>query len=211
MQASFTMNRVSFLATCALTALLSTAGCGGDGSGSGGSGGTSAGGPVDGPADAHCKATVTVDPAMCMPPTGGAGGAGGATGGMGGMGGHAEEHNEVLYNSEGDDDDCKYHVKWSASEITQNKDVTFTITLTTKADGKGVTGAAPDIEAYLDETHPAPNSDQKPTEKGDGVYDIGPVQFDKTGKWTTKFHFFEDCMDSESSPHGHLGFFVNVP
>ncbi len=191
----------------ALTAILATAGCGSETGGSGG-GGASAGGPVEGPADAHCKATVTVDPTMCMPSTGGAGGAGGAAGGMGGM---IEEEHDTLYNAEGDDDDCKYHVKWSATEITQNKDITFTLTLTAKADGKPVTGAEPDIEAFLDETHPAPNSDQKPTETSAGVYEIGPLQFDKAGKWTTRYHFFEDCMDSEASPHGHVGFYVNVP
>jgi hypothetical protein len=127
------------------------------------------------------------------------------------MGGMAMEMNEVRYNAEADDDDCKYHVKWTSTDITENKDVTFTITLTAKADGKGVTGAAPDIEAFLDETHPAPNSPQKPTDKGAGVYEVGPVQFDKAGKWTARFHFFEDCMDSETSPHGHVGFYVNVP
>lgn len=190
-----------FFLGSALSATLAVTGCGGDGSGSGGggAGGMSANGVVSGPADAHCTATVTVDPNACT--------------GMGGAGGMAEEETAaVLYNDEGDDDDCKYHVKWSIMEtVAQNTDLNFMIEITAKADGKPVTGAAPNIEAFLDETHPAPNSAQKAMEESGGMYHVGPVQLDKAGKWTTKFHFFEDCADSEASPHGHVGFYVNVP
>jgi len=211
MRAFSSMTGAGFWAASALTVLLASTGCGSDTSGTGGGGGSTAtGGPVSGAADAHCTATVTVDPNMCMP-MGGAGGTGG-TGGTGGAGGHVhEEMHDTLYNAEGDDDDCKYHVKWSVSDVTQNKDVTFSLELTAKADGKGVEGAAPDIEALLSDTHPAPNSDQKPTDKGGGKYDIGPLQFDAAGQWTVRFHFFEECMDMEDSPHGHVAFYLNVP
>ena len=205
MRAFSSISTLSFVAASALTAILATTGCGGDGgsgSGGGGAGGAAANGPVSGPADTHCAQTVTVDPNMCM-----------GSGGTGGAGGMAiEEPNSVLYNDEGDDDDCKYHVKWSVMEkVAQNTDLHFMIELTTKADGKPVTGAAPDIEAFLDETHPAPNTAQMPMEETGGMYHVGPVQFDKAGKWTARFHFFEDCMDMETSPHGHVGFYVNVP
>ena len=210
MRAFPSITGAGFLAVSRLAAIAATTGCGSDTSGSGGGGGTggsaAVGGPVSGAQDAHCKATVTVDPTQCTS----AGGAGGA-GGMGGMGGMVEETHATLYNAKGDDDDCKYHLKWTSTDVVQNKDVTFTLELTTKADGKGAEGAAPDIEAFLDETHPAPNSDQKPTDKGGGKYDIGPLKFDAAGQWTIRFHLYEECMDSEASPHGHVGFYLNVP
>lgn len=205
MRSLLSISTATFLAGCALAATLATAGCGGDGSGSGGGGaggtGASANGVVSGPADAHCTATVTVDPNACT-----------AMGGAGGAGGAIEEPYSVLYNAEGDDDDCKYHVKWSIMEtVAQNTDLNFMLEITTKSDGKPVTGAAPNIEAFLDETHPAPNSAQMAMEETGGMYHVGPVQLDKAGKWTARFHFFEDCADSEASPHGHVGFYVNVP
>ena len=208
---SFTM-RSGLLFAAATSAMIAATGCGSDtsGTGGGGGGGGTPGGPVSGPQDTHCTATVTVDPNMCMG-AGGTGGAGGSTA-TGGAGGHMhEETHETFYNAEADDDDCKYHVKWSVTDVYQNKDVTFTIELTSKADGSPVTGAEPDIEAFLNETHPAPNSNQKPTEVSDGKYEVGPMQFDASGQWTVRFHFFEECMDMETSPHGHVGFYLNVP
>lgn len=209
MQAFSFTTRTGFLFAAATSALVAITGCGSDtsGTGGGGGGGATPGGPVSGAQDNHCTTTVTVDPNMCM----GTGGAGGM-GGTGGAGGHVhEEMHDTLYNAEGDDDDCKYHVKWSSSDVFQNKDVTFTIELTAKADNSPVTGADPDIEAFLSDTHPAPNSSQKPTEVSAGKYEVGPVQFDAAGQWTVRFHFFEDCMDMETSPHGHVGFYLNVP
>ncbi|MFT3766780.1 MAG: FixH family protein [Minicystis sp.] len=155
------------------------------------------GGPVSGPADAHCGTTVTVtDPAVCK-----------ATGTA-----PEEEEHATLFNAEGDDDECKYHVKWTATDIGENEDVTFTVTMTSKADGTPVTGADPNIEAFLTETHPAPNSDAKTTETGAGVYTIGPIRFDAAGQWTVRFHFFEECTEiDEATPHSHVAFFVSVP
>ena len=48
-------------------------------------------------------------------------------------------YGSTMYGTEGDDDDCKYHVKWTAASVAMNKDVTFTVVATTKADCKPVT------------------------------------------------------------------------
>src|SRR5450631_4149698 len=85
-----------------------------------------AGGPVPGDADMHCtdadgkpivQETTT---AACMDT-----GAGDAGGGQGGA--PAEGTPSPLFNSEGDDDDCKYHVKFSVSCVEKNQDVTLTV------------------------------------------------------------------------------------
>lgn len=156
-----------------------------------------AGGPVEGPADTHCGDTVQpTDPAVCM-----------ATGTP------EEEHEHAtLYGSEGDDDDCKYRVKWSADDIAQDTDVTFTLTVTSKVDGKPVTGANPYVQVYLSNTHPAPNAETKTTEDAAGTYTIGPIRFDASGKWTVRFHLFDECTEvDEATPHSHVAFFVSVP
>jgi hypothetical protein len=157
---------------------------------------SAAGGPVDGPADTHCGATVqATDPAVCAE-----------------QGTVDVESNPTRYGAESDDDDCKYHVTWSATDVAQNQDVTFTVTLTRKSDGAAAAGAAPAAEVYLDATHPAPVTNQKPTEGPSGTYQIGPVRFDAAGRWTTRFHFYETCTDvAEASPHGHAAFYVEVP
>ena len=118
----------------------------------------------------------------------------------------------TMYNQSADDDDCKYHVSWTSTPIYENYDVTFTMTATTTVDPAPVTGAAPQIEAFLDDTHVAPDTHAVPTETTPGTYTIGPIQFDRPGMWTVRFHLFETCFDyADSSPHGHAAFYVNVP
>ncbi len=219
-------------------ALGESTGCG-DSTSTGGSGGAATcskpGGPSPGAADAHCgsKAQPT-DPAVCMlMDTGGAGGMGASSAstgtgtsastgtgtstsststGAGGAGGAAPEYGPNSYGYEADDDDCKYHVKWSATPICENAGVTFTVTVTTKTDGKPVTGAGTYIEAVLGDTHPAPDSNPTTKETTPGTYQIGPVRFDKPGQWTVRFHIHGECTDvAETSQHGHAGFFVDVP
>ena len=51
----------------------------------------------------------------------------------------------------------------------------------------------------------------KTTETSPGNYTIGPVKFDAAGNWNVRFHFHDECTDSEESPHGHVAFFVKVP
>jgi hypothetical protein len=194
--------------TTATVALLLTAACTSN-SGGGGTGGTG-GGPVQGTADTHCSgmAPQPTSQASChvmAPPD--AGTEMGST------------YGPTMYDSEGDDDDCKYHVKWSSTPIGENRDVTFTVVATTKVDGKPLgssTGAGADAnlqaEVYLDDKHPGPPTNQVATETAPGTYTIGPVRFDAAGQWTVRFHFYENCTDYASdSPHGHVAFFVQVP
>jgi YtkA-like len=190
------------------------------------------GGPVMGALDVHCKnpdgtkKVVTIG--MCVADPGamasaltvdadvdGAVGSDGgeADGGEAGGGGGGSDFGETMYNSEGDDDDCKYHVAFTVSAVRKDEGATFTVTVTRLQDGKPATGAKKvDIEAFLTETHPAPSvGEGKETGTGTGVYVMGPVKFDMSGKWTVRFHLFDDCADSEDSPHGHAAFYINVP
>lgn len=163
------------------------------------------GGPVSGPADSHCAGipTVIVDPAVCQSST---------TSDPSDAGGNEPEYGRTLYNAEGDDDDCKYHVTWSSTVICENATVTFHATLTSKSDQAPVTGATPWAEVFLGtEAHPAPLTNQTVQETSAGNYSIGPIQFDAKGEWTTRFHFFPNDCDDPASPHGHAAFFVNVP
>ena len=206
------------LAGVALIGALSGAACSSSDTTSGATGSTGAGGekgtpggPVKGDPDAHCgtKSQAT-NAASCHPATGAGGGGTGTTAGAGG--GAASEYGETLNNAEGDDDDCKYHVAFTSTDIYKNTPVTFTVVASTKSDSKPLVKGELDAEAFLNDTHPAPNSDMKITETSPGTYSIGPVLFDAPGKWTVRFHIHEDCSDlTEDSPHGHVAFFVNVP
>lgn len=207
-------------AALALTGLLSGAACSSsDTTGTGGNKGVP-GGPVMGTPDAHCgtKSQVT-SAATCHPAPGtGGGGSGTSTGtstGAGGTtssGGEASEYGETLFNAEGDDDDCKYRVSWTSTDIYQNTDVTFTVVASTKTDSKPLVAGQLNAEVFLNDIHPAPNTKQTVTETSAGTYEIGPIRFDKPGTWTVRFHLQDDCSDlTEDSPHGHVAFFVNVP
>jgi len=163
------------------------------------------GGPVTGALDVHCKnadgGVMAVMVGTCEP----------AGSGPEPDGGAVSEYGETLYNAEGDDDDCKYHLKWTSSPVRENSDVTFNLTLTTLADGKPAAGAGVNAEVYLNETHPAAPAGEA-LEGSGGTYKVGPIRFDAPGDWTVRFHFFEDCDDApEDSPHGHAAFFVRVP
>src|SRR6516162_8576810 len=52
----------------------------------------------------------------------------------------------TMVGTEGDDDDCKYHIKWTSTPICQNANVTFTINLNFKTDSK----AAPNAHPYAE-------------------------------------------------------------
>jgi hypothetical protein len=164
------------------------------------------GGPVSGTHDDHCTDEAgaivrVIDPASCHPEAGPDPDAG-----------TPPSHDEIANGSEGDDDDCKYRIKWSVTPVCRDGNVTFTVTLTKKADGKPATGAHPYAEIVLPPSHTAPNTMAMSTETQPGVYTIGPHKFDQAGKWYVRFHFYADCEDfPEDSPHGHGAFFVNVP
>jgi len=161
------------------------------------------GGAVSGATDDHCMGTfVTVDPSQCTVD------AGDNTGGSG------DDFGATMSNSSGNDDDCKYFVSFTvAGGACVGTDNFFTITLedaTTKAPITGATGIRPEIFVTSNGT-PVNTSSSHTTEMSGGQYKIGPIRFTTSGNYTVRFHFFEDCTDSESSPHGHAAFFVNVP
>jgi hypothetical protein len=165
------------------------------------------GGAAQGAADMHCGARKqATSQASCTPADAGPVPDASPTAPDAGP-----EFGATMFGNEGDDDDCKYHVVWSSTAICENEGITFTLTATNKVTGMPALGADPSIEAFLGASHIAPSTGSA-TEKGNGVYDIGPVKFDMPGMWTVRFHLYETCEDTlPDSPHGHAAFFVNVP
>ena len=60
-----------------------------------------------------------------------------------------------MYGSAGNDDDCKYHVTWTATPIYENYDVYFTVVATFLTDNTPVMGANIYAEVFLNDTHAA--------------------------------------------------------
>lgn len=194
-----------------------------------------AGGPVSGAADSHCDSQPigVSDPAACLTTvTDAAAGAGGAapdSGGAMASGGAADcaqtrdaAYGATLYNAEGDDDDCKYHASWSSTPIRLNEDVTFTVSATSRDAAMAPLAPLADghlplssVEVYqpCSPTRRAPAQDYaaKVTATTPGSFTAGPIKFDQAGRWVVRFHFYEQCYDQETSPHGHIAFFVDVP
>jgi len=193
------------------------------------------GGAVVGAAADHCagRPEGVSDPAACTsePSSAGDAGASGEGDGPSGAGGaadcnqtHDAEYGDTQFNSSGKDDDCKYQVSWAATPIRKGQKVTFTVTTSNLITGQpleripsqkvGAT-ALSSIEPYIpcDPTHLPPSSDLDApiTETKPGVFEVGPLVFDKSGRWAVRFHFYEECFDSDTSPHGHAAFFVDVP
>jgi hypothetical protein len=198
------------LSTCALAFVaLAAPACSSSTSDTPTSGTTAA---VAGPASTHCsgKPVVVVSQAACHVDAD-AGHSHDTDAGDTDAGAEpAPDYGPTQYGSEGEDDDCKYHVKWQSTAVAIGSDVTFTVVATTRSDNAPLAGATPYAEVFLDETHPAPNTPVKTVETSPGTYTIGPVRFDKAGNWNVRFHFHDECTDSEESPHGHVAFFVKV-
>ena len=160
------------------------------------------GGPVTGAADTHCTLAdggVEAQPISLLScaPSGDAG---------------MINYGPTRYNAEADDDDCKYHVKFTSSAVRRNTDVSFDVNAVVKSGGAAATSANLDLEVFLNPTHPAPNSGQHTVETGGGNYRIGPVRFDAPGQWKVRVHLHEECADeAPDSPHGHVAFFLDVP
>ena len=207
------------LAACtSSTSSPSDAGTTGGSDGSSGAASCSAPGqPTVGAADTHCQGMTPqpVSEASCHVDAA-AGDDGGAD---------ACPYGDTIFGNEGDDDDCKYHVKWSSTPLCEGgPGVTFTATITNKTDGTPVSGV-PDgiaLEAFIPttldascddrSTHPSPSSPNLvETAAGSGVYK-GNVEFDAPGEWTLRFHIHEECGDAvPSSPHGHAAFHLTLP
>jgi len=177
------------------------------------------GGPVTGAADMHCAGKKQpTDMATCHPADAGTADAASVDAASDAVSDAAGETTEAkpdygptMVGTEVDDDDCKYHVKWSITPTHVNEDETVSVTIMRTVDGMPALGADPNLEIFLDETHPAPNSGASATDAGNGSYTIKGVRFDASGKWTLRFHMYESCVDGETSPHGHAAFFVTVP
>ncbi len=124
-------------------------------------------------------------------------------------GGSTSDFGATMNGAGGNDDDCKYQVAWWSSPVMRNEDVTFHLTAVRTADGSLATGAKPYAEIFIG-NNPATGPIAK--EDSPGVYTIGPVRFDRAGRWTVRFHLYGDCADTlPDSPHGHAAFFVDVP
>jgi hypothetical protein len=168
-------------------------------------------GVVKGAADMHCigaggKLTMTAI-GMCSADPGGtdASAPDAAASGASGFG-------QTMFNTEGDDDDCKYHVSWLSSAIRENTNVMFTTTVTRLVDGQPAKGANVGLAAFLTPTHPTPSPAINNGELPGGQYNIGPVIFDAPGTWTVRFVFYPTCSDIPAdSPQGHAAFYVAVP
>ena len=226
---------------CSSTSSDGGGAAGSAGSGTGTASGPVAG---DADAHCKGKVATVVDAAACksggMGGMGGAGGAAGAAGSAGSAGAESggaagaggapgtptpgpngdcasvdPDYGDIEYGSEGDDDDCKYHVSWSVTPFQQGQAASFTVTVTTLADGKPATALAPRAEVFLpcELTHVPPKADfdAAATEVMPGTYTIAPLTFDKPGHWAVRFHFAETCDDAETSPHGHAAFYLAVP
>ena len=175
---------------------------------------TGGGGPVPGAADDHCTDTdgqpIVQDIGKCSADAGDLGG-----GGAAGAGGAAEpEPYEVRFSNSAADDDCKYDVSFKNSCIALNTQVFFTVTLDKRSGGAapGATADSPEIYFADDPFHISPSNNIKAPEGPPGTYKIGPIVFDRSGRWVVRFHFFETCSDiPEDSPHGHVAFYVDVP
>jgi hypothetical protein len=188
-----------------------------------------AGEPTPGAADVHCAGVPAqavngascdaIDAGATSDDAGSSGDAGAVPGPCGENGG---DYGATMYGTEADDDDCKYHVSYSASPICENNGTYFVVTATyltrTGEDGgpAALTGASTYAELCLSNTHVAPPADGRPSQEvvegPPGTYTIGPVIFDAPGNWTVRFHFNEFCCDVvPDSPHGHAAFHVTVP
>jgi hypothetical protein len=172
--------------------------------------------------DTHCNGVPTqpVSQASC-----GINDAG-LTGGSGDDGG-AEDcpYGQTMFGNEADDDDCKYHVVWSTTDLCEGAPgVTFNATITNKTDGTPVTNMPDgidmevfiptDLKASCDNasTHASPEpSTLIESPAGSGKFS-GRVVFDAAGQWTIRFHIHEECSDTlPDSPHGHAAFRVTLP
>jgi hypothetical protein len=203
----------ALLGCCALSATLFA--CSNSNDNADGSSGA-VGGPVAGDLDKHCQGASGLmvqrtDPNTCH--TSPSVDMGDPSDGGGSMQEDEPDYGETLYNSRGYDDDCKYIVNFYSTPVRANQPVTFYVTAINAFTNSASLGAGIRAEVFLSDTHPAPNSQTMTTEQaGVGSYSVGPILFDAAGRWTVRFHLFEECLDAlPESPHGHAAFYVDVP
>jgi hypothetical protein len=184
----------------------------------------SPGGPVSGPQDRHCEGPdggAIVQPTTVAGCTAAATADGGVDGGSSEDGGDAgnigncgdSDYGPTMDDNWGSDDDCKYDVMWTSTPICENEPVYFTVQVSRRTDNSPLTGANARPDVVLSCDHPITNLPRDPSpEIAPGVYVVGPIVFDRPGKWVFRFHFDETCLDlAPDSPHGHAAFYVQVP
>jgi hypothetical protein len=163
----------------------------------------SPGKPTAGAADMHCQgqAPQPVSEASCHVTDAGATG-----GGDGGTPPDTCDYGATMFGTEGDDDDCKYHVVWSSTPLCEGAaGVQFTVKITSLVNNAPVTGipmgVVPEVfiptdpNAACDDmsTHPSPSAPNLvETPANSGTY-VGNVVFDAAGQWTIRFHIHEEC------------------
>ncbi|HEY2743704.1 MAG TPA: hypothetical protein VGL86_03745 [Polyangia bacterium] len=164
------------------------------------------GGPVTGAMDKHCyddggAEFIAVDPAQCTVD--------------GGDDSGGPDFGDTMYNSSGNDDDCKYAVSFTIpSGICDMGNTFFVVTLKDALTNTGIAGAMdvrPEVFKNDAANTPVSTATSTTTDMGGGVYKIGPVKFPSSGSYTIRYHFYENCTDTPTSPHGHAAFFLNVP
>jgi hypothetical protein len=122
------------------------------------------------------------------------------------------DYGPTMYGSAGNDDDCKYFISWVATPIVENQGTYFTVTAVRLSDMQPATCAGIRADTSLSINHGAPPPADPAPEIAPGVYKVGPIKFDTKGRWTERFHLFEECNDGpEDSPHGHAAFYIDVP
>lgn len=220
------------LVVLSLAGLAGLTACGSSsGTDAGGDGGpltcAAPGMPTTGPADTHCGTTVQpTSQASCFGSARDAGppedtGVPDVDAGV-----PACDYGDTMFGMEGDDDDCKYHLRWTSTSLCEGASgVTFTVVVTNKTDGSPATGAHVHVETFiaapagsscddaLASGHTGPGSEVTLTESTTtpGTY-VGNVAFDQAGQWTIRFHLFGECSDEpEDSPHGHGAFRLTIP
>jgi hypothetical protein len=131
-------------------------------------------------------------------------------------------YGDTMFGQESDDDDCKYHVKWSAGSFCEGAGgVPITVIATNKGDASPLTGANTIVEFFTTtpgdagcddmSTHPGVNSGVMLVEGPPGTY-TGRLVFDAPGAWTMRLHFHEECADvAGASPHGHAAYHLTLP
>jgi hypothetical protein len=79
------------------------------------------------------------------------------------------------------------------------------VTLTDIGTTTPATGADPQLDATLG-TYPLANASATSRETN-GVYTVGPVHFDRSGRWIATLHFY----DPLPAKHTHVSYYVDVP
>jgi len=137
---------------------------------------------------------------------------------------HDVGYGDPNFNDSGDDDECKYHMTWSATPIAKNQPFTITVNATNLLTGEPLDTIAAQVAgkpalSRIEPSIPCQPSHLAPTaayeaavkQIGPGQFTVGPFSLDESGRWVIRYHFYEECLDSTTTPHAHVSFFVDVP